>query len=437
MALTTGTNADFQRGFNLLKRVYAKRVEDLVPESDRLSKDIPFAQPDQQIGQDFFQPVTLSREMGATFWNDGSVKTLNQPLASADEVASIRGSEIAVRAALSYKFIQSALKKLDGTRGGVKAFVNATVDRFARLSKGGSYFREATLLYGGGTGAASNLGVISATTGSSGTTLVATLSAAEFAVALWAGSEGGEFDIFAANGTKRNTAGTAGTADAVFKLTGSNPITYAVTFTSNATNVSAVVAGDQIFFQGARGNDALGFVGAALTQSGNLWGINTGTYGLWRPTVIPVNGALTFAAVSEGAARVASTGFYGDYDLYVSPKGFQDVCDDQTALVAHTTKSSGNVTIGFDSVTFLTQAGKTHLKVHPYMKGALALGIPRGECMRIGSTDLTHTIDGYGRMFRELENASGVEMRLYSDQAPFSKNPQYIQLYTGIQNTTD
>jgi hypothetical protein len=437
MALITGTNADFQRGFNLLKRVYAGRVEDLVPDSDRLSKDIPFAKPDQQIGQDYFQPVTLSREMGATFWNTGAVQTLNQPLASADEVASIRGSEIAVRAALSYKFIHSALKKMDGTRGGVKAFVNATVDRFARLTKGGSYFREATLLYGGGTGAVSYLGLVANTTGSATTNLVVQMTAGEFATALWAGSEGGEFDIYAPNGTKRNTAGTAGTADAVFKLSGSNAATYQVFFTSNATNVSAVVAGDQIFFLGARGQDALGFVGAALTQAGSLWGISTSTYGLWKPTVIPVGGALTFAAVSEGAARVASTGFYGDYDLYVSPKGFADICDDQTALVTHTTKSSGSVTIGFDSVTFLTQAGKTHLKVHPYMKNGYALGIPRGECMRIGSTDLTHTIDGYGRMFRELENASGVEMRLYTDQAPFCKNPQYIQLYTGIVNTTD
>ncbi len=437
MALTTGTNADFQRGFALLKRVYAGRVEDLVPESDRLAKDIPFAKPDQQIGQDYFQPVTLTREMGITFWNTGAVQTLNQPLASADETASIRGSEIAIRSSLSYKLIHSALKKLDGTRGGVKAFVNATVDRFARLAKGGSYAREAMLLYGGGTGAVSNLGVVSAVTGSSGTTLIVTMTAAEFATALWAGSEGGEFDIFSSAGAKRNTNGIAGTADATFKLTGSNALTYQVTFTSNASNVSAVVATDQIFLAGQRGQDALGFVGAAQTQAGNLWGISTATYGLWKPTVINVGGALTFAAISEGAARVASTGYYGDYDLYVSPKGFADICDDQTALVAHTTKSSGSVTIGFDDVTFKTQAGRTNLKVHPYMKNGLALGIPRGECMRIGSTDLTHTIDGYGRMFRELENASGVEMRMYTDQAPFCKNPQYIQLYTGIANTTD
>ena len=201
--------------------------------------------------------------------------------------------------------------------------------------------------------------------------------------------------------------------------------------------MSNVVATDQIFFAGARTKDAVGFVAAASTTSGSLWGINVGTYGLWKPTVVPVGGALTFAALSEAGARVAATGYYGDYTLYVNPATFADICDDQTALVQHTTKSSGSLTIGFDDVRFKTQAGTTRLAVHPYMKRGFALGIPDDLCMRVGATDLTHTMPGYGKMFRELENAAGVEMRLYTDQAPFCKNPQYLQVFTDIANTTD
>ena len=336
---------------------------------------------------------------------------------------------------LSYKFIHSALKQVDGTRAGMRAFVNATKDSFEKLTKGASYFREIMLLYGGGPTAASNLGVVLNTTGSATTNLVVQMSASEYATAIWAGSENGEYDIYSSAGTKRNSAGT--TSDTVFKLTGTDPTTYKVFFTSHATNVSNVVPTDQIFSAGARTNDALGFVAAAQTQAGALWGINTGTYGLWRPTVINVGGALTFAGISEAGARVAGTGFYGDYTLYVSPATFADICDDQTALIQHTTRTSGKVTIGFDDVVFKTQAGATKLAVHPYMKRGYALGLPTDSCMRVGATDLTHTIPGYGKMFRELENASGVEMRLYTDQAPFCKNPQYIQLFTGIANTTD
>lgn len=435
MTVSTGTNADYSRAFELLKRVYADKVEDLVPETDRLAKDIPFISADKQPGQDYVQPVTLTREGGATFNNTGSIFTLNQPLATQELSASIRGAEIAVRSALSYKFLHSALKQLDGTRAGARAFVSATKDRFEKLSKGASYFREAMLLYGGGTGAVGNLGVVLNTTGSAGTSLVVQMAAADYATALWTGSEGLEFDIFSSAGAKRNTAGTG--ADTVFKLSGTDPVNYRVTFTSNATNVSAVVATDQIFFAGARGQDALGFVSAALTQSGSLWGINVGTYGLWKPTVVPVGGAMTFAALSEAGARVAATGFYGDYTLYVNPATFADICDDQTALIQHTNKTSGTLTIGFDDVRFKTQAGTTRLAVHPYMKRGIALGIPDDLCMRVGATDLTHTMPGFGKMFRELENAAGVEMRLYTDQAPFCKNPQYIQVFTGIANTTD
>lgn len=435
MTVGTATHADFQRGFELLKRVYADKVEDLVPESDRLAKDIPFIAAEKQPGQDYYQTVTLTREGGATFWNDGSIKTLNMPLATAELSASIRGAEIAVRSALSYKFMHSALKSLDGTPKGARAFVNATKDRFEKLTKGASYFRECMLLYGGGTGAVSNLGVVLNTTGSATTNLVVQMSAANYATALWSGSEGLEFDIYSSAGAKRNTAGT--TSDTVFKLTGTDPTTYRVTFTSHATNVAAVVATDQIFFAGARGQDALGFVGAASTQSGNLWGINTSTYGLWKPINIPVNGALTFSAISDMGAEVASVGFYGDYDLYVNAATFADICDDQTALITHSTKTSGKVTIGFDDVAFKSQAGTVHLKVHPYMKRGIALGIPRDQCMRVGATDLTHTMPGFGRMFRELENQSGVEMRLYTDQAPFCKDPHFLTLFTNIVNTTD
>ncbi len=437
MTVGTGQNADFARAYDLLKRVYADKVEDLVPETDRFAKDIPFIAADKQPGQDYWQPVSLTREGGATFWNDGSAKTLNMPLATRELSASIRGSELAVRSILSYKFIHSALKQLDGSRAGARAFVNATKDRFEKLTKGASYFRECMLLYGGGStpAAGGNLGVVLNTTGSATTTLVVQMDPKDWATAIWSGSEELEFDIFSTGGTKRNSAGT--TSDTVYKLTGTDPTNYRVTFTSHATNVSAVVATDTIHFAGARTQDPLGAIAAASTQSGSLWGISTTTYGLWKPTVIDAGGALTFTHLAEAGAQVASTGFYGDYTLYVNPATFADICNDQTALVSHTTRSSGSVTIGFDDVKFKNQAGTVRLAVHPYIKRGIALGLPDDYCMRVGSTDLTHTIPGYGKMFRELEGAAGVEMRLYTDQAFFCKNPKYMLMFTNIVNTTD
>ena len=441
MTATAGTFADYSRGFELLKRVYADKVEDLVPESDVIAKKVPFISADKQNGQDYFQPVTLSRSGGYTWWNDGSVKTLNQPLAPEEVSASIRGSEFVNRIAISYKFMQAALKALGDGRSEAsrRAFVNATKDQFSKMAKGTSYARECALLYGGGTTPGSTvatfggLGVILSKTGSSGTTLVVQVEPKHWAAAIWAGSKGLEFDIHAPGGTKRNTAGT--TTDTVYKQTAVNVALKQVTFTSHATNVTAAAIGDIITFAGSRTQDMLGFLHAALTPAGTtLWNISTDNE-LWKPQVKAVNGALTLEVILDGMADLSNIGFDGDIDLMVSPKTFQSILNDQSALVSHSSgKTSGSLTLGFTDVTFKSPAGTVHLHVHKYMKEGYALGLPRDYCMRVGSTDITHTMPNFGKMFRELENAAGVEMRHYFDQAPFCKHASYMIVFTDIIN---
>lgn len=443
MTATTGQATDFNRAFELLKRVYADRVEDLVPETDRVCKDVPFVAADKQPGQTYIQPVTLTIEGGATFWNDGSIKTLNQPISTAELSASIQGAEIAVRSWLSYKFLNTALKQMDGTKAGARAFVNATKDRFEKLSKGGGFFREATTLYGSGptaiaaAAAPAALGKVLNTTGTASTTLVIQMAAADWATGLWVGKEGVEYDIYSAAGTKRNTAGTGATT--IYKLVSVDAKNYKITLTSEAaTNVANVVATDELFFAGARGADALGFVGACAAPGTNLWGINPVLYNLWLPQIVSVGGSMTFEKIQDGATLVAGIGFNGEYDVYMNPATFQDLCNDQAALISHTDgKTQGSLSIGFDDLKYKSQAGTMYIKPHQYIKRGIALGLPRDYCMRIGSTDLTHTQPGYGKMFRELENATGVEMRLYSDQAPFCKHASYMVLYTGIANKSD
>lgn len=445
MTAAAGQSTDFNRAFELLKKVYADRVEDMVPETDRICKDVPFVSADKQPGQIYSQPVTLTIEGGATFWNDGSIKTLNYPLSTVELSATIQGAEIAVRSWLSYKFLNTALKNMDGTKSGARAFVNATKDRFEKLSKGAGFFREATTLYGSGPTAVpsavapgAGLGKILNQTGSSGTTLVVQMAPADWATALWAGKEGVQYDIYSAAGVKLNTAGTAGAADSVYTLALVNPTIYTLNFTSHATNVTAAVATSEIFFAGARGADALGFVGACALPGTNLWGINPVTYGLWKPQIVPVSGSMSFEKLQDGATLVAGIGFNGEYDVYMNMATFQDLCNDQAALVSHTDgKTNGSLSIGFDDLKFKSQAGTMYAKPHQYIKRGIMLGLPRDYCMRVGSTDLTHTMPGYGKMFRELENAAGVEMRLYSDQAPFCKHASYMVLWTGISNKSD
>lgn len=434
MTATTGTPFDFNRATNLLKQTYADKVQDMVPESDKIAKECDFIAADKQPGLQYNMPVTISREMGATFNNDGSAFQLNKPLSRAELNATIQGTEFVLRGTMSYGILNRALKGDTGTKAGMRAFVSATKSTVEALTKGASFFREATLLYGGGAGVGSALGTVATITTQTGTTLAITLAAADWATALWVGSEGGEYDFYTAGGAKHNTAGT--TSDTVYKLTSAAPATYTLSFTSHATNVTAAAVGDQIFFSGARTKEMLGFVGACQTV-GTLWGISTSQYALWQPKTSVVGGSLTFERVMMGTSKVADIGFIGTLNVHVCPNSWQDMNDDQAALVRHADKAGGTVSLGSEDIVFYGQTGKVVIKPNIYMKRGMALGLPEGHCQRVGSTDITFGMPGYGKMVRELEDYAGVETRLYWDQAAFCDAPAFMHLWTGITNTAD
>jgi hypothetical protein len=434
MPTSSGQNFDFSRAEKLLKYVYADKVEELTPESTATADECEFAEPAMQLGRKFLMPVEHSRTAGFTYNSSGTVFSLNRSRAPEELQAEVLGSELLGRQSMSYKMLQSAMKGDTNTKAGLKAFVSATAHTFKALSKGGKYRRELTLLYGGGASptTGTNLGVVAATTGSSGTSLVVTFAASDWATSIWAGSEGAAFDIYSGS-TKRNAAGSGETS--VFVLSSVDSANYKCTFTSDAANVSAVVPNDVIYFEGAYTTEGLGFVGAAATTT--LWGLSTTAYNLWKPQTVAVGGQATFESIMEGAVKVADIGFQGNINIHVNPATFKDINDDQVALVRHTEKAKGSLTIGFNKITYQGPTGTFAIMPNIYMKRGIACGFPEGYCKRVGSTDLTFTMPGYGKMIRELEDSAGVEARIYSDQALFIERPAYAVYFSGIVNSTD
>ena len=200
MTVNSGQNIDFARANALYKQTYADNIEDLVPESDYFGKEFDFIAAEKQPGNFYNQPVTATREMGATFANDGSLFQLNKPLARAELNAQILGSECVVRTAVSYGALSRALKGDTNTRAGMRAFVNMSKDSQEALVKGASYFRECQMLYGGGPSATANLGVVKTITSAVGNVLTITVDPADWATAVWAGS------VSRSLGTLRNAA---------------------------------------------------------------------------------------------------------------------------------------------------------------------------------------------------------------------------------------
>jgi hypothetical protein len=441
MPTTSGTNFDFARAEALTKYVYADKFEELAPDSDKTAKEFEFVPAAQKLGRKFYQPVEMSRSTGATFNRDGSAFALNRSRAPQELTAEIVGCETLIRETASYAMMTRALEgAAKGGKAGLKAFVQATQSVFNRLAKGGSYFRECNLLYGAGetpTTSSGGLGIVESITTASGTQLTVKLTVASWATAIWAGSEGGAFDIYSPAGVKRNAAGTD--EQSVYVLSsaagGVSPSTYELTFASINANVVAVAPGDVIFFEGARTKECLGVIDAASQTT--LWGISTTQYNLWKPRTIPIAGQLSFETVMEATAQLADIGFTGTLNAHVSPAGWKDIMDDQAALVRWQNKSGGKVELGFEEVSYVGQTGRVNIKPNIYIKRGICPIFPEGHCKRVGSTDFTFMMPGFGKMLRELDGVAGVEARTYADQAPFINHPSFYALLTGVTNSSD
>jgi hypothetical protein len=75
------------------------------------------------------------------------------------------------------------------------------------------------------------------------------------------------------------------------------------------------------------------------------------------------------------------------------------------------------------------------IKAHKLIKNGFSFGLPDGECMRIGSTDLTFEQPGFGKMISDLPDNAGVQARIYTDQAFFCRKPKAMLQITGITNS--
>jgi hypothetical protein len=307
-----------------------------------------------------------------------------------------------------------------------------------KLVEGAKFVREIGLFYGCGSATAiptgANLGVIESVTDGTGT-LTVVITAATWSTGIWVGCEGFEYDMYTPDGTKQNTAGTSGNTDSVYKLTTVTPSTRTLVFTSHATNTAAPAAADVILFAGAYQKEQLG-LSAVVNTSGTVWNISNSTYGLWKPKTVAVGSSqLTFEAIQTGCTKAFEFGVTGAIVVYVNPYTWQDLVDQENALISYTSKSNGKVTKGFNKIEYTSQTGSVLIKAHNYMKQGYAYGIPADHTYRVGSTDITFDMGDRGEMVRHLEGYAGMEARCYQDQALFCEKPCGIIEWSGITNT--
>lgn len=407
----------------LFKDVYEDKVVNLVPESSVLQKRIKFVENDKREGRILHQPVLLALPSGLTF-GVGAV-ALNNPIASTMGDAQISGAGMTLADRITYDVAAKA------AAGGVRAFVEATELIVDALTQSMSKFIEIELLWGAST--LGTLGQSSVNTGS-GTTVTFTIDSAEWATGIWGGLENMSIDVYKTSGTvKVNTT-------AAVVISSVNPSTRVITCTANSADATAIQAEAssalQLYPYLAVGNEMSGFY-TILSNSGNLFNINAGTYALWQANTYSFGStAANFGKIQSMVALATARGLMEDVAVIVNPTTFANIVTSQAGARRYDSSyKNKEMENGTQGLTFWGPNGKIELVPHIFMKQGYCFTLPLKRCQRTGATDLTFTLPGMpGEFFLQLPGYTAYELRCYTLQAAFLNSPYKGVLGTGIVN---
>ena len=349
-------------------------------------------------------------EHGVTFAaSDDDAFNLNSAVAGAVKDAQIRGNPLVIRSLLGYSAAQRALQ------GQGKAYKDATKYLLANMLQSICKKLEIELFYGQmgyGTVSAVNVNDITITT-------------AEWAPGIWAGSENMPIEI-------RNAAGNV--------IRGETTIS-AVNLDTRILSVAATPAGtvgtDVIWHKGAYGNEFAG-VHKILSNTGTLFNISASAFSLWKASEFAAGGALSMEKVEKAVTRGVAKGLEGDVSVFVNINGLTNLLTEQAAKRSFDQSyNQSEVTNGGKAIKFFGVNGGT-ISIEPciYVKEGYGYVLFMEDFMRIGSTDVSFkSPGGDGEYFRHVENSAAYELRAFTDQALFCAAPGKKVIITGIVNS--
>ena len=396
----------------LFKEVYADKMKELIPDMVKLLNMVKFMSKDKQPGNLYHQPVVLGLEHGITFASsDDDAFALQPAIAGAIKDAQVKGSPAVLRSILGYSAASRA------AQGGAQAFMDATKFVVGNMLRSMAKKIEIEMLYG-----QVGYGVLSA---ASGTLL--TVSTAEWAPGIWAGSENMPIELRDSSGNLKGSA--------VVKSVDMG----ARTITTDSA-IPGAASTDVIWHKGAYGNEFVG-IHKIIDQTGlsTLFNIDVSASGfnLFKGNKYDAqSGALSFSKLNQAVARSVEKGLEGKVTALVNPRGWANMLSDQAALRKYDgSYSKKKLENGSEALTFYSQNGEIEIIPSIYVKEGYAYLLSMEDFARVGSTDITFKRPGAdGNFFRDLENASGYELRCYTDQAVFCAAPGKQTIITGIVN---
>lgn len=398
-----------------------------IPEVGMMYKELKLKDSEKQ-GEKFVIPVIVAHSHGFTYNTTSTTAfSLNNSIAMTTQEAEVSATELLLRDAISYRVASRSAK------GGKKAFKDGTELVVKNMME--SHVKRVEIMYWYGNQADGVMIADSSSNINTTSTLITALSS-DWADGIMSGLENAQVQFYSAAGSLVSSG-----ADSVFNISKVDAVNKQLTVTGTTTGISALdtalsSADQSMFFNGAYGEEATG-IQAILANTGTLFSIDAGTYGLWKANTYACGSAqLTMAKVLKGAAQAYGRGLQGKARLFCNPLTWANLAADLAALRKYDgsykrTKGEN----GVEAICYYAQNGEIEIVGYPIIKPKHAFLLPMKRVRRLGSTDITFNTPGLGgRIFKQLENNAGFELRNYSDTCIFIDTPAQCVQFTEIVN---
>lgn len=421
MAAETTTTLDGQ-----FKRRYADRMEDLVPDHADFAEAIPFtAKP--KLGASFEFPARVRRAQGYTFSAAGTMYQLNSAVPGLTTPARVTMSSYTMREQIAYDAAAAGIGNDDAFGDIFDVVVTDMINTMG-------LHREIAILYG-----QTDIGLVTGA-GSSSTSKAYTLTNPTSAIGLWLQLEGAPVDVYDPTyANKRNSTGDLTVSAVALNADGQR---VDITLTGAAADNNAVQAGDAIVPKGWVGGSMAG-VDKVCTNTGSLFGINAGTYSLWKANMLSAGSAemTMLMATRLASIQVQRSGLKGKrLKMFYSFPTWNDLNNNHAALRRFAQSTKSGLDLGaMDSITYYGPGVAIDISPSGIVKNGEAFLGEWNTVKRVGASDLSFTLPGSSpgeeKFFMQVPDYAGYELRGYWQQCIIPQRPAALSKMTGIINS--
>jgi len=424
---------------NLFKKVYGN-ITDLQPGDFPLAKEIPFSQK-QMVGEAYVEAVVLSSETGWTLGGSAmEAFDINPAIAGSVKQTSVTPSSSVLGSVVPWGVLSRA------AGGEEKAFYDATkhivknnlkshgklleiLRLYGQATELLGYVSYATATYRGvsfttGTG---TVGGVAFTNGINAASKAILLAPGNFAAGHWVGNEGAVVEQIASTGVVASG-----------KLVGVDA-EYGIIYVDFTPIAASSTTSHKVAFQGMyEAKDMMGAKKILTTTTGNLFGVSTTQYSLWKGIWSAIGSVLfTFNKMSDGIALAVNRGgLDGDLLVFVNPRTWAKMIQTEAGRrVYDKSYSPTEAENGAEEIVFHTEAGKARIRSHRMVKEGDAFGFHLEDWSRSGSAEISFKVPGVDKeIIFPLENQAAMAFRSFSDQYIFCHAPARSIIWTGIND---